>query len=113
MRRLALLLALGCAAPPASPWPALPASVPSVLGPVRVEVLPDPSFDGVKVLGSWNSYRRVIQIRAGLHPATAWQTLRHERCHMELWDAGVVIGDEALEDRICDAMGTADVREMR
>jgi hypothetical protein len=114
MRRLAFVLALACVAPSAPPeWPPLPSTVPSVLGPVPVRVTPDLRLGKEPLMGSWSSYARVIRVRAGIAPAAQWQALEHERVHMELWDAGVVIGDEELEDRICDAVATARVREMR
>lgn len=113
MRRLAFVLALACVAPSAPAWPPLPATVPSVLGPVRVLVLPDLRLGNEPLMGSWNSYTRTIRIRAGIDPAAQWQALEHEKVHMELWDAGLSVGDEELEDRIADAIGTARVREMQ
>lgn len=101
----ALLFALALTAP-ASPAP--PSEVWGVLGPIPVSYVEEfPHY------GMWEAGPRRITIRAGMHPLSTAQTLRHEMCHATLWDMGVIVPDDALEDRVCDAIATAHVLEQR
>lgn len=118
---VAALVVLGCASScvvnpqpetETASLPPIPDHVDSQLGPVRVFVvatIPYPEDTTVTVLGEFLSQPRVILLRAGMARVALWQVLLHERCHLELYDAGVAMGS-ALEDRVCDVWGTADVR---
>lgn len=97
----------------AKPFPALPSTVPSQLGPVPVTVVTDlKAKDGEDCLGIFDYHARTIAIRAGLPRNVQWQTLHHEIVHMILWDAGVRLV-EAMEETIADVVGSYRVMEMR
>lgn len=93
--------------------PALPASVPSQLGPVPVTLVPDlKAVDGEECLGIFDYEERTIRIRSGMPRAVQWQTLHHEIVHMCLSDAGVSL-PAATEETLCDVIGSYRVMEMR
>jgi hypothetical protein len=64
--------------------------------------------------GGFDPKRRVIEILRDLDPWQQWQALRHEWCHMILFDAGMhnLYNDERQEV-LCDVIGTALAAEMR
>lgn len=104
----ALLLALFLFAPVVHcQLPALPDSVPSVLGYVRVIKVPDLTCNERPAYGCYNASTRIIQIRDSLHIAMAWQTLFHELGHVNLHDASVQFLSEAAENQIVDVLATA------
>jgi hypothetical protein len=121
MKPLAALLLLGLAAPadgtsvaarPAGCLPPLPDTVRSTLGPVEVRHVEALRVGDRPAIGAFDGGLRLIYVKRGLHPAQAWQTLEHERIHLELWDAGATLADSDVEDRVADAIGAARVREM-
>jgi len=60
--------------------PPLPSSVPSILGPVAVVVVPDLlTRENEPALGLWVPEERTIKLCAGVHPTTMLVTLWHER----------------------------------
>jgi hypothetical protein len=83
----------------------------SPLGPVAVEVVEDLRDDGQVICGDYNIGTRCIRVRAGMHPATMWQTFYHEVCHMFLTDAGVKLSKEQ-EEAVCDAYGSYRTAEL-
>ena len=103
----ALLFALLLAAPVAHcQLPALPDSVPTVLGYARVELVPDLQCSGSEAYGCYNTTTRIIQVRSGMALIVAWQTLYHELGHANLHDAGVWLPAD-VENRIVDALAVA------
>jgi hypothetical protein len=92
--------------------PPLPDSVPSQIGWLRVTVIPDLTCDGVEVYGCFEPQAYVIKIRAGMHPAVAWQTLEHERMHVVFFNANLHF-PPGLEDHIADVIASGRVLEMR
>lgn len=120
MRRAVIgLIALaltGCVAPPRTTPDAclgrLPAEVGSTLGPVPVRLVPGLKDEEHGILyGRYMLFLRQIDLRLGMAPQTSWQTLFHERVHVELSDAGVQL-EEQVEDRVADVIATAIVREL-
>jgi Zn-dependent peptidase ImmA (M78 family) len=103
--RALLLLAL-LSVPAAAQLPALPDSVPSLLGYIPVQLVPNLQCNNREVFGCYSSTQRVILIRADMSPVTAWQTLYHELGHATLHDAGVRL-DPETEERVADAFATA------
>ena len=100
-----------CALPP------IPAVVTAAGGPVpvsRVETVIVPGIDTARetVLGAFDYDHRRIEIRRSLVGLAAWQTLAHERIHVALFDASVTLGDQALEDRIADAIANQQVNDL-
>lgn len=63
-------------------------------------------------VGEYNWKKRACYLDKGLDIHAAWLTLRHERVHAVLMDAGIIGIDPLLEERICDALAAADVHEM-
>jgi hypothetical protein len=97
---------------PTPALPAIPATVHSQLGPVRIEWCDElKAFDGDNALGLWCPEERCIRLKRGLHPITAWATLKHEWIHVVVWDAGVGLTSE-VEERVADAISAALVAEM-
>lgn len=93
--------------------PPLPASLFSVYGPIPVEIVEDlKDVDtGDTLFGYWDSYKRIIYIRAGLHPAAAWQTLYHELAHAWLLDIGVKLSYNQ-EEAVVGAVASARLAEL-
>jgi hypothetical protein len=92
--------------------PPIPASIPSVLGPVpvtHVENLRDKN--GVACFGIWNPDTRSVRLDSDMALTTAWSTYWHEWLHITLWDSGVELKSK-LAERLCDTVATARVREM-
>lgn len=93
--------------------PPIPASAPSVLGAIpilRVVGLKDSNEKDC--LGLWLIKTREIHMETNLALAAAWHTLWHEWTHAMLWDAGITGLTSAIEERLCDALASARVREM-
>lgn len=93
--------------------PPLPSSVLTAHGSVEVRIVeelraPD---DGEALFGYWDAFRRVISIRAGLHPTAGWLTLYHEKTHADLSEVGVKIPPE-LEEVIANAISAARLAEL-
>ena len=96
------------------PLPPIPASVYSAYGPIVVELVDDlraPDDPSERLFGFWDPFRRVIQLRANLHPAAAWLTLIHERTHADLSEIGVKLTEDQ-EEAVCNAIAQARVSEM-
>ena len=94
--------------------PPLPSSVFSIHGPIPVEIVedlrdPEPPHD--KLFGFFDPFRRLIQIRAGLHHTAAWLTLWHERSHADIAEVGIQISTDQ-EEAIVNAIAAARVAEM-
>jgi hypothetical protein len=93
--------------------PPIPKTVWSQLGPVDIVFCSDlKARDGDEALGLWCPEERCIKLRTGMHLATAWATLEHERVHLICWDSGVGLSEDA-EERIADAIGASRVAQMR
>lgn len=93
--------------------PPIPATMPSVLGPVpvrRVKGLRNSADEAC--FGIWRADRRTVELEEDAALTTVWHTYWHEWTHVALWDAGLHGIDLPLEERICDAFATARVREM-
>lgn len=91
-------------------WPPLPKVVDGALGPIRVRRVKQ--VDEAASRGEWDMERRVIKIERSRHRVNEWSTLFHELVHAALADADVHIGDDTLEERVCDAIALARVREL-
>lgn len=92
--------------------PTIPRSVPHILGPIKVLVIPDlKDSEGGNVFGLWDGFQRVISVRAGMHPTQMWATLFHEQTHADLGDIGVALSVDQ-EEAICNAVAAARVHEM-
>lgn len=76
-----------------------------------VDDLRDPEDPTARLFGYWNAFTRVISVRAGMHPTTAWLTLIHEQTHADLSDIGVKLSEEQ-EESVCNAIASARVAEM-
>lgn len=101
-------------APPPS-LPPLPSSVITPHGEVAVVVvedLRDPDEPSKPLFGYWDGFKRVISIRAGMHPTAAWLTLFHEKTHADLSEIGVSVPTE-LEEVIANAIAAARLAELR
>jgi hypothetical protein len=85
--------------------PELPASVPTLLGPVpvvREAIISDDPRRGECDLSG-----RIITIIPNVAPEVAWQTLGHEMMHAILWDGAAQHGlTEKQTETVCDAFGT-------
>lgn len=100
--------------------PRLPSSIWSPLGPVpvhlveRIRPLSEEAPKDIDDFGNFDPKRRVIEVLDSLTPWQKWQTLRHEWCHMVLFDAGLhnLYNDERQEV-LCDVIGTALAAELR
>lgn len=100
-----------CAVPP------IPQVVSAAGGPVPVHRVPVVVIEGVDttrqtVLGAFDYSHRLIEIRQSLVGLAAWQTLEHERVHVALFDAGATLADDAVEDRIADAIANQRVNDL-
>lgn len=92
--------------------PPIPATTPSVLGPVpttRIADLRDRKDRAC--FGIWRSDVRDVRLEANMDLTKAWHTYWHEWAHIVMDDAGVM-PEEAVAERLCDAFATARVREM-
>jgi len=92
--------------------PPLATTIPSVLGlvPVTRESGLRMRETGSRCLGIWRSAQREVAIEADAALVAAWHTYWHEWAHIVLYDAGVAL--KKHEERVCDAIATARVREM-
>lgn len=98
----------------AKPLPPLPSSVITAHGVVAVEVvadLRDPDDATKPLFGYWDAFKRVIQVRADLHPTAAWLTLYHEKTHADLSEVGIKL-DPEHEEVICNAVAAARLAEL-
>lgn len=94
------------------PLPPKPTTLPSVLGPVSLEYVKElRDKNGVSCLGIWCSDERHVRLEAEMSAMTTWHTFWHEWVHIALWDGGVKLRKDD-EERVCDAIATARVREM-
>jgi Zn-dependent peptidase ImmA (M78 family) len=88
----------------------LPNKVWSQLGAIPVKpvkmVTDQDGKDDDDAFGFWNTMARDIQILTLAATPAQLATLFHEMAHVALHDAGVAIGDDATEERVCDAIGT-------
>lgn len=93
--------------------PPIPPTLFSVYGPIPVEVVEDLSDPqtGEPIFGWWDSFSRVIKIRAHLHPAAALSTLYHEQTHAWLADVGVKLSTNQ-EESIANAVAAARLAEL-
>jgi len=93
--------------------PALPGSVWSALGPVRVVVVKDLKTKKKKrkLMGLWSPIERTIYLRADMHPRAMLATLAHEWCHVVMWDAGVGLTVKQ-EERVADAISTGIIADL-
>lgn len=93
--------------------PPIPATTPSVLGPVpttRVRDLRDKKDRAC--YGIWRSDVRDVRLESDMALVKAWHTYWHEWAHIVMDDAGVISKDDEVAERLCDAFATARVREM-
>ena len=68
-------------------------------------------LENEKCAGKFDWRTREIKLDAGLRGSSAWLTLIHERVHIVLADAGVLL-PHGLEERVCDAIAQDFVAEM-
>lgn len=61
--------------------------------------------------GAWDSQKRIIYVRKGMHRTAAWLTLFHEQCHANLDDIDPAMNHETVEV-ICNTIATARLREL-
>lgn len=113
---LCLALALGCARPtPPSVLPPIPASVPSLVGPVPV-VLVDSLTDeaGTPMMGGYSPLRRTIYLnRAVTDPTMRAVVLEHERCHADMIAVGLHnVLDSKVAQAVCDWIALREVRRL-
>jgi len=96
--------------------PALPASIPTSLGRVKIvratkEAL---ASDGTPAYGDWEWHTRTIRLWDGLKGWPLRQVLWHEWTHVVLQDAG--LADEfphVILEAVCDAIANAMVLRER
>ena len=92
--------------------PPIPNIIPSILGPVPVEMVRDlRDMAGRACFGIWRADRRDVRLEANADRRVQWQTYWHEWMHITLTDAGADMTEEWAE-RVCDAVGNARTREM-
>lgn len=98
--------------------PALPESFHTQLGDVPVTIVeriaPRPGEkvdEDESVMGVWRPEVREVEIKSGMHGATMWQTLWHERVHCALFDAGVKLTHDQ-EESVSDAIASHIVCDM-
>lgn len=88
--------------------PDIPTEIPSLLGPVRVELVE--TIDSDDSSGEWSPIRRAIKIKAGLPDIVMQHTLWHEIMHIILEDSGVSHAlTKRQEEAVCDAYATYKV----
>lgn len=90
--------------------PRIPDELPLPAGPAKI-VWEKNLQEREKAVGKFNWFRRIVTLEQGLGRHAAWLTLRHERVHMVLMDAGVELPAKLCE-RVCDAIAQADVADM-
>lgn len=92
--------------------PPIPKSIPSIVGPVPVALVNElRDKKGDPCFGIFRSTERDVRLDADSSSTTAWLTYWHEWAHVIFWDAWVKLNKDA-EERVCDALATARVREM-
>lgn len=98
----------------ASSLPPIPLSVPSAMGPVPVvwgDSLKD--ADGKLIFAGFHPAKRVIYLSRQLELLPAWHALYHERCHVTMWDTGIVAElPMKIQQQLCDQFATASVADM-
>lgn len=98
----------------ASLLPPIPLSVPSAMGPVPVvwgDSLKD--ADGKLIFAGFHPARRVIYLSRQLELLPAWHALYHERCHVTMWDTGIVAEvPMKIQQQLCEQFATASVADM-
>lgn len=89
-------------------WPALPASVSSISGPIAVVrgFLPGDEAEDEQLLGIYDRARRQIRIASDLQGEPAWYTLHHELVHAWIDDAGEP-WELDFEESVCRLIGKA------
>jgi hypothetical protein len=91
--------------------PEIPATIHVMAGPIAIS-REEGLFEREETFGKFNWIQRTIGIEATLSEVPSWLTLRHERVHAVLMDAGITGLDHSMEERICDAIALADVMDM-
>jgi hypothetical protein len=85
---------------------ALPASVPTLLGPVRVEAV-DWLLKDKGALGMADFQSRILYIDSTASPQTQHHALWHEWMEFVLWDTGLhYILRKKVKEALCDAVAT-------
>lgn len=84
-------------------------SVPSHLGPIPLEFVPQLRDESAYLLGQWCPDKRVIKICKDLHPSVELTTVWHEWVHAMLQDIGIPLTDET-EEMVCNTLGLALAR---
>lgn len=92
--------------------PPLPTTLYSTYGPIPVQITEElKDVDtGEPLFGYWDCYKRVIYVRAHMHPSTLWATLFHEKTHADLCDIGVKLSTNQ-EEAVCNAIAAARLAE--
>jgi hypothetical protein len=93
--------------------PPIPSSAPTALGPIPIRRVHDLHCDSVPAYGCFHRNTWVIELRDSMPLPLAWVSLHHELAHAAFQVAGIEFDDAAEEDRIADAIGNAQVVEMR
>lgn len=99
------------AAPPRAALPALPDSIPSQLGWVKVHRVANLKCGPDAAYGCFEYATRTLSIADSLTPSLAWMALEHERIHMILFDADTHPRSMAEEDHLADVIAAARVTE--
>jgi hypothetical protein len=85
--------------------PPCPTALPSILGPVVVELVDQ--VDDDNCCGSFHHDSRTIRVRRTMPPMVVRHTLYHEQMHLILNDAGISQTlTKKTEEAICDAYAT-------
>lgn len=92
--------------------PKIPKTLPSLLGSVPVTLVKElKDKKGKEVLGMARWGERDVRVVETMPLVTQWYVYWHEWGHMVLFDAGVLLSEEKVE-QICDVFALARVREM-
>lgn len=93
--------------------PPIPETAPTALGPIPIRRVHGLQCNGGPAFGCFHRNTWVIELRDSMPLMLAWQALHHELAHAAFQVAGIEFEDQKDEDRIADAIGNAQVVEMR
>jgi Zn-dependent peptidase ImmA (M78 family) len=100
--------------PKAKRLPALPASVPSAMGAIPVEIVEALKLNDEALCGRFSWQKRLIQVEQKMTREAQWYTLYHEMVHVALSDSGVAqVLDERQTEAVCDALALARLEELK
>ena len=97
---------------PPDQYPALPASVETILGPVEVRLVKNLTVGEVKAWGAWMIGGRVILIEQSAPRPMQWLVLYHELCHVAYAASGLAyLTPPQHQEATCDAIASQRMRE--